>query len=157
MSVFPVRESRRPPAARRKREAAVALPGRRKKDVETVEGEEGEEAAEGTDGGVKGEDVELTAVETGGDDEWADAGVDLQDGRGANSEIVAANVVEAAADQVLGDEPIPEDVESNNIGFMAIGQWKNDLTQNLAPYCEVIQAPNGQNGKQSIRRPWSLA
>ena len=136
-----------PASGKKKKGGGGSSSRKKKKDMETVEGEEGEEAAEGTDGGVKGEDVELTAVETGGDDEWADADVDLQDGRGANSEIVAANVVEAAADQVLGDEPIPEDVESNNIGFMAIGQWKNDLTQNLAPYCEVIQAPNGQNRK----------
>ena len=37
--------------------------------------------------------------------------------------------------------------EVQRIGFMAIGQWKNDLTENLAPYCEVMQAPNGQNRK----------
>lgn len=111
--------------------------------MEAMEAMEAEEAAEGMGDDFKQED-ELAGAGVEGTSDDANTIVAANDAGDAGD---AGDAVDVADDQAVGDEANPEGIESYKIGFMAIGQWKNERSENLAPYCEVMQAPNGQNRK----------
>jgi hypothetical protein len=142
------------PGSGKKKKGGGGGSRKKKQEIDTMEDAEAMEAmqvAEDMGGGVEQGGVEMMAAKADGVDKLADAGVG--DAQVAADTLVTGNAVDtvdagdAANGQVLGDEPNPEGVGNTKIGFMAIGHWKNDRTENLAPYCEVMQAPNGQNRK----------
>jgi len=125
-------------------------PGARKKATPQDEKGKGAGAGTGTGSGRSGR-KKKARIEMEDDfvafDDLDDLDIDDDAGAEPLSPLSPPLDVDRSPEDHQGDEEEEEEEEVPKIGVMAIGEWKNDRTENLAPYCEVLQAPNGQSRK----------